>query len=138
MKRIIYIVLTLLAIMAVAAYAQQPKTTSAGHEHHAMAASGEHHCNMMAANKEMSDKASVMDAKLQSLVSSMNSASGDAKVEAMSAVINELVAQRTQMRNDMMSMHGDMAGWCMKGGDSAHAAGSAKGMEGCPMHRASK
>lgn len=138
MKKILYVVLTLLAITAVAVYAQQPKTTPAGHEHHAMAAGGEHHCNMMSASKEMSDKASAMDAKLQSLVSSMNSASGDAKVEAMSAVINELVEQRTQMRNDMMSMHGEMSGCCMKGGESAHAADSAKGMEGCPMHRTSK
>lgn len=139
MKKILYVVLTLLAIASVAVYAQQPKAAApAGHEHHMMAEGGEHHCDMTAANKEMTEKMNAMDTKLQSLVAAMNSAAGSGKVDAMSAVINELVAQRTQMRTQMMSMHGAMSGCCMKKGDAQHAAGGMKGMEGCPMHKATK
>ena len=135
MKRFVYVILAVLAITAVAVYAQQPKTTApAPHDHHAMAA-GEHHCNMMSSGKEMSDKTTAMDTKLQSLVTTMNSATGSDKVDAMSAVINELVAQRAQMHNGMMSMHGAMSGCCMKDG-GVHTA--SKGMEGCPMHKGTR
>ena len=61
----------------------------------------DHECTMMAKQQEQ------MDAKLQSLVDTMNKATGQAKVDAMAAVITELVAQRDSMRSEMheMMMH---------------------------------
>lgn len=44
------------------------------------------------------------DARLDSLVRAMNAASGDRKVDAMAAVINELVSERRMMRAHMRTM----------------------------------
>jgi len=41
------------------------------------------------------------DARLEELVSAMNSAEGEAKIEAIAAVVNELVAQRRTRRAHM-------------------------------------
>jgi hypothetical protein len=46
------------------------------------------------------------DARLDSLVRAMNSASGDRKVQAMANVINELVAERKMMHQHMREMMG--------------------------------
>ena len=50
--------------------------------------------------------------RLDSLVARMNRASGNQKVQAMAAVINELVAQRKAMQDRMhqMMVRGDMMG----------------------------
>jgi hypothetical protein len=56
-----------------------------------------------------------MDARLDTLVSAMNKASGDKKVQAMAAVINELVAQRKTMRAHMHQMM-DSGGMRRRGG----------------------
>jgi hypothetical protein len=50
------------------------------------------------------------DARLDSLVRAMNSATGDRKVQAMANVINELVAERKMMHQHMGEMmeHGGM------------------------------
>jgi hypothetical protein len=45
-----------------------------------------------------------LNARLDSLVSRMNRATGDKKVAAMAAVINELVAQRKVMHEHMRQM----------------------------------
>lgn len=54
------------------------------------------------------------DARLARLVSTMNQATGSKRVDAMAAVINELVAQRAMMRRHarqmMMMMGRDSAG----------------------------
>ena len=70
------------------------------------------------------------DARMDKLVGEMNRATGQKKVEAMAAVINELVAQRKQMRSHMMQMMQRMHSEHMMGGprtapsapsdDSAH------------------
>jgi hypothetical protein len=44
------------------------------------------------------------DARLDQLVQTMNTATGQKKVDAMAAVINELIAQRKQMRGHMRQM----------------------------------
>jgi uncharacterized protein HemX len=54
-----------------------------------------------------------MNTRLDSLVSRMNRASGNAKITAMAQVINELVAQRKTMHQhmrQMMQSHGEMMG----------------------------
>lgn len=52
------------------------------------------------------------DARLDRLVGTMNQATGNSKVEAMAAVINEMMAQRKAMRTHarqmMMGPHGRM------------------------------
>ena len=83
----------------------------------AFAQADDHHdCTMMANQQQM-------DTKLQGLVDTMNKATGQAKVDAMAAVINELIAQRTAMRDEMheMMMHH------MSEGQQGHS------MENCPM-----
>ena len=83
----------------------------------AFAQAEDHDCAMMAKQQEQ------MDAKLQGLVDTMNKTTGQAKVDAMAAVINELIAQRTAMRDEMheMMMHH------MEEGQQGHS------MENCPM-----
>jgi hypothetical protein len=55
------------------------------------------------------------DARLDRLVTNMNRATGATKVQAMAAVINELVAQRKQMRAHMGRMM-DSGGMMGNGG----------------------
>jgi hypothetical protein len=50
------------------------------------------------------------DARLETLVKAMNAAAGDAKTNAIAAVVNELVAQHRQMHAHMNHMHHEMIG----------------------------
>jgi len=89
--------------------------------------------SMMAHHKEMMAKMEAMDARLDGLVTRMNAATGSKKADAVAAVINELVAQRKQMREQMMAMQPEMMKHLM-----AHMRmGIMKGMEDsmakCPM-----
>ncbi len=89
--------------------------------------------SMMAHHKEMMAKMEAADARLDGLVKTMNAATGSKKTNAVAAVINELVAQRKQMRDDMMAMQPEM----MKHMMEHMAMGMMKGMEDsmakCPM-----
>jgi len=77
------------------------------------------HKKMMAEHEQMMKE---MDARLQEKVAAMDAAKGDQKIEAMAAVIKELVSQRQQMRDHMMKMremrmgrgHHQMGNCCMK------------------------
>ena len=60
---------------------------------------------MMAKHQEMMAEMESMDAKLDSLVAAMNAATGDDKVNAMAAVLDELVKQRGAMREKMQQKH---------------------------------
>lgn len=64
--------------------------------------------SMMAHHKEMMARMEAMDARLDELVKKMNAATGGKKTNAAAAVINELVAQRKQMREQMMAMQPEM------------------------------
>jgi predicted phosphoribosyltransferase len=55
----------------------------------------------MAAQMQMMDS---LDARFDTLVSRMNGATGNSKVTAMAAVINDLVAQRKVMQEYMRQM----------------------------------
>ena len=52
--------------------------------------------------------------KLDDLVAKMNAAKGEAKVDAIAAVLNELVAQRKEMRKQMAAGPGPMRGPMMR------------------------
>jgi hypothetical protein len=94
-----------------------------------------------AAMKGMCDEAmanqKTSDAQLDRLLTTMNDATGQGKVDAMAAVINELVKQRDEGRKHMMHMDAAMKGHMMQ-----HVMASApadmcekmkKGMDGCSM-----
>ena len=67
-------------------------------------------------------KMAAMDERLNSLVAKMDEAKGDDKVEAMAAVINELVTQRTEMRK--RHAHGKKYKGCGKEGERKECASS--------------
>ena len=64
-----------------------------------------HHEMMKAEHDKAMAEMKAMDARLDEKVAAMNAASGDQKVAAMEAVINELVAQRREMRDKMAMIH---------------------------------
>lgn len=111
MKKFVLFVLFL--SVAFFAYAQ--------HDHSGMA-QGEGCKDMMATHEKMMTDMKAMDAKLDELVAAMNSASGDKKVDAMGALLNEMVTQRRQMQGMLMSMHPMMA-HSMMSGCGEHAEG---------------
>lgn len=65
----------------------------------------EHRETMMAKHQEMMAEMESMDAKLDSLIAAMNAATGDDKVNAMAAVLEEFVGQRKAMREKMQQRH---------------------------------
>lgn len=70
---------------------------------------------MAARHEEMMVEMEAASARLDSLVAAMTTAEGSAKVDAISAVVAELVAQNRAMHEGMMKMHGHMMGMRMPG-----------------------
>ncbi len=69
---------------------------------------------MMAMREGMMAKMKAADDRLDGLVAKMNAATESAKVDATAAVVTELVTQRRQMRDQMMSMESGMMGHTME------------------------
>ena len=88
---------------------------------------------MMQQHDAMQKHMAEMNAKLQTLVDDMNKAKGAAKSDKMAAVINELVAQRTMMQQQMMDMHPKMMEHMMEHMKSGMMKGMADSMGSCPM-----
>ncbi|MGA7617252.1 MAG: hypothetical protein WBX15_18970 [Thermoanaerobaculia bacterium] len=141
-SRLILSITAATTMFAAVAFAQPPTTPAVPKEaapsshavSHAMEKGGEgmmHHCDMMMSQQEIAKQMDAMDAKLQGLVETMNATTGPARVDAMAAVVNELVTQRTEMRRALtsmrpMMMHGS-------GMDNEGKPGMAEGMKDCPM-----
>ena len=89
--------------------------------------------SMMAHHKEMMAKVEAMDARLDELVRKMNAATGSKKTDAVAAVINELVAQRKQMREQMMAMQPEMMKHMMAHMEAGMIKGMEESMAKCPM-----
>jgi hypothetical protein len=85
--------------------------------------------SMMARHKEMMAKMDAMDSRLDDMVKKMNAEKGSKKVDAAAAVISELVAQRKEMRQQMMTMAPEM----MKHMMGHMRMEMMKGMMDCPM-----
>jgi hypothetical protein len=66
--------------------------------------------SMMKMHEQTMAQMKASEAKLDALVKSMNAASGDAKVDAIAAVVNELVSQHKAMHAHMDQMHQQMMG----------------------------
>jgi vancomycin resistance protein YoaR len=65
---------------------------------------------MMKMHEQMMADMKAGDAKLDALVKDMNAATGNAKITAVAAVVNELVRQHKAMQERMSQMHQDMMG----------------------------
>jgi hypothetical protein len=63
--------------------------------------------SMMAGQSKMMGEMKESDKKLDELVRQLNDAHDNDRIDRLVAVVNELVAERRQMR-EMMAMHGDM------------------------------
>ncbi|OFV89699.1 MAG: hypothetical protein A3G76_08135 [Acidobacteria bacterium RIFCSPLOWO2_12_FULL_65_11] len=102
---------------------------------------------MMAERQQMMANMKAMDKKLDDLVAKMTAARGTDKVDAIAAVVKEIVAQRTQMGDQMTLMDGRMMGhmmehmMSMQGGmmsmmGTSGQAGTTQSMANCPMMKA--
>jgi hypothetical protein len=130
---------------APAATSPQTATTATHHKdaHKAGPAKAKHPGDMkaecdalMAKQQEMHDKLKAMDAAMDKLVAAMNAAKSSTAVDAlekpMTAVINELVVQRTALFSMMMEMHPLM----MKHTLHHMTMHGTKGAMACPMMKA--
>jgi hypothetical protein len=93
--------------------AQQATTPSTPpHEHPAgpetKLDASEKHPDRQAKHEKMIAERKAMDARLDEKLAVMNAAKGDQKLEAMAAVINELVSQRKEMRPNPGPRHKEM------------------------------
>jgi hypothetical protein len=66
--------------------------------------------DMMKMHEQMMAEMKAGDAKLDALVKDMNAATGQVKVTAIAAVVNELVQQHKAMHGHMGQMHQQMMG----------------------------
>ena len=83
---------------------------------------------MMAEHEKMMADMKAADGRLDDLVARMNSASGQAKVDATAAAVTEIVAQRKTMRDRMMQMHQGMMAHMME-----HMQAGPQSLAMCPM-----
>ncbi len=73
-----------------------------------------------AKHEKMAAEMKAMDARLDEKLAAMNAAQGDQKIEAMAAVINELVSQRKAMKESFGPMHHGMK--CPRNGTACRNA----------------
>lgn len=90
--------------------------------------SGNMDCAKMMASRTPTVDMKAMDAQLDQKVTAMNAATGDARIDAIAAVINELVSQRKAVRDQMSATRCDMAH-----GDSGAVSPQHDSMSECPM-----
>lgn len=83
---------------------------------------------VMAEHEKMMAELKAADQRLDDLVTKMNAASGEAKVDATAATVTEMVTQRQTMRDRMMTMHGNLMGHMME-----HMQAGPQSMAMCPM-----
>ena len=133
-KRIVTVILTsctVVLILAVPAFVAQ---TSPEHQKAATATAKPQadmaaKCQaMMAEQQKMMAEMKAADQRLDALVVTMNAASGPAKADATTAVVNEMVRQRGTMRDDMMKKQQEMMGHMME-----HMQAGKDSMAMCPM-----
>ena len=121
-----FLSINVLALAALAVAAQQPAPGP-------MMGEKKMDESMMAHHKEMMATMETMDARLDELVKKMNAATRSRKADAVAAVVNELVAQRKQMREHMMAMQPKMMKHMMEHMQTGMMKGMADSMSGCPM-----
>jgi hypothetical protein len=89
-----------------------PAPPAAQHDHQAQdaqpPASQPANGQKMQMHHEMMEQMKAAEARMDALAKTMNDAKGEAKVAAIAAVINELVAEQRAMHSRMMTMHEHM------------------------------
>lgn len=83
---------------------------------------------MMAEHEKTMAEMKAADQRLDGLVTKMNAASGQGKVDAIAATVTEIVAQRRTMRDRMTGMHEGMMSHMME-----HMQAGPQSMAMCPM-----
>jgi len=92
------------------------------------------HCmEMMQKHDQMQADFKAQDAKLDDLVTKMNTSTGSDRVEAMGAVVTELSAQHKSQREKIEAMQSDMMQHMMQ-----HMQMGKESMSMCPMMKAMK
>jgi alpha-galactosidase len=102
---------------------------------------------MMAERQQMMANMKALDKTLDDLVAKMNAARGTEKVDAIAAVVKEIVVQRTQMNDRMPMMQARMMGhmmehmMSMQGGmmsmmGTRGQMGATQAMADCPVMKA--
>ena len=69
---------------------------------------------MMAEHGSMMQQAQELDSRLDGLVAAMNEAQGEKKIDAVAAVVDELVAERKALNHTMASMQPQMMSQMMQ------------------------
>jgi hypothetical protein len=67
--------------------------------------------DMMKMQEQMMAEMKAADSRLDALIKEMNAAKGEAKVNAVAAVVTELVRQQKSMHDRMGQMQEQMMGW---------------------------
>jgi hypothetical protein len=125
-----FLVLVTVAAATAVVLAQAP--TSGGHHDGAAEPSDSHATAPMPQHQQMMQNMTAADQKLSELVATMNAAAGDTKVDAMAAVVRELVAQRKEMQQQMRMMQSGMMEQMMSRMSAMHGSG---GMKNAPQSR---
>ncbi len=104
-------IVTFLAAVAVPVMVAAQAPATAGHQHEHATAQGQaatqgRSDEMAQMHQKMMAEMAAMNQKLDALVAQMNAAQGQAKVDAIAAVINEMNNDRKQMMEHMASMMG--------------------------------
>jgi len=94
----------LFGVAGVAAASPQQEDMKARH-----AEMKSHHENMTTRHEDMMARMAGLDARIQLLTKEMNSSSGDARMNAMAALLTAVVEQNQTMRSAMTDMKGGMA-----------------------------
>ncbi len=138
LKKLFLFLLAILFMMPAGVFAQQNQPQTPGKQPQASAQTDQKGqagpgkmgqcCGMMS---EHAQEMKQMDARLQEKVAAMDAAKGDQKIEAMAAVIKELVAQRQEMHERLMKMGGKGMG----SGPHHKMGGMKTGTDSMPMEK---
>ena len=134
MKKVVSAITAGCAVVVMSSVAALAAQAPPAHEHAAAAKAKpapamEAKCQaMMAGHEKMMADMKAADQRLDGLVATMTAASGQAKVDATSAAVTEIVAQRTTMRDGMMKMQEGMMAHMME-----HMQAGKESMAMCPM-----
>jgi hypothetical protein len=99
---------------------------------------GDHCKQMMTMHNQMMADMKAMDAGLDQKVAAMNAAKGNAKVDAMAAVINEMATQRKQMMAKTSSMRDQTMAHMGEHMAQSDSPAMRQSMAQCPMMKGMK
>lgn len=142
-SRIIPVLALAAALAASGAFAQQSqpkagKQPGSGQTGMMSGNMGDRCKQMMAMHSQMMADMKAMDASLDQKVIAMNAARGNAKVDAMAAVINEMATQRKQMVAKMSSMPDKMMAHMSEHMAQSGSTAMRQSMAQCPMMQGMK